>query len=80
MRGLIDRALELQAMVPAGARVVDRSDLSPRFPCGRSVYRGHAPRPGPADRLGVPRATLSDDFRIMKGILEELKREENPEV
>jgi len=31
------------------------------------------------DRLGVARATLSDDFRLSKGILEELLREENPE-
>jgi hypothetical protein len=31
------------------------------------------------DRLGVARATLSDDFRILKGILEELMQDENPE-
>lgn len=31
------------------------------------------------DRLGIARATLSDDFRTLKCILEELLHEENPE-
>ncbi len=30
-------------------------------------------------RLGIPRATLSDDFRILKGILEQVLQDENPE-
>ena len=30
-------------------------------------------------RLGVARATLSDDFRILKDILEKLLQDENPE-
>jgi hypothetical protein len=31
------------------------------------------------DRLGIARATVSDDFRLLKGILEELLHDENPE-
>jgi hypothetical protein len=32
------------------------------------------------DRLGVARATLSDDFRILQGILNELLQDENPDA
>jgi len=47
------------------------------------IEEGDAAPPKQAElihRLGIARATLSDDFRILQGILAELIQDENPEV
>jgi hypothetical protein len=47
------------------------------------IEEGNATPPKQAEvmaRLGVARATLSDDFRILRGIIKALIHEENPEI